>query len=72
MMRPYGWQVIHYGVGGSVTGATEDLAYVSPRTGRAVSRAAAGPYKEKLLPLPGFLSTGGLPSAGGANESERV
>ncbi|MBN9537079.1 MAG: DNA repair protein RecO [Alphaproteobacteria bacterium 65-37] len=45
----------------AATGATEDLAYVSPRTGRAVSRAAAGPYKEKLLPLPGFLSTGGLP-----------
>jgi len=46
----------------AATGATEDLAYVSPRTGRAVSRAAAGPYKEKLLALPGFLSTGGLPS----------
>ena len=46
----------------AATGSTEDLAYVSPRTGRAVSRAAAGPYKEKLLPLPGFLSTGGLPS----------
>ena len=44
------------------TGSAEDLAYVSPRTGRAVSRAAAGPYKEKLLPLPGFLSTGGVPS----------
>lgn len=48
----------------AATGATEDLAYVSPRTGRAVSRAAAGPYKEKLIELPGFLSTGGLPSDG--------
>ena len=46
----------------AATGSTEDLAYVSPRTGRAVSRAAAGPNKEKLLPLPAFLSTGGLPS----------
>lgn len=46
----------------AATGDTEDLAYVSPKTGRAVSRAAAGPYKEKLLSLPGFLSTGGLPS----------
>ena len=46
----------------AATGTTEDLAYVSPRTGRAVSRAAAGPYKEKLLPLPGFLSAGGLPA----------
>jgi DNA repair protein RecO (recombination protein O) len=46
----------------AATGTTEDLAYVSPKTGRAVSRAAAGPYKEKLLELPAFLSTGGLPS----------
>jgi DNA repair protein RecO (recombination protein O) len=46
----------------AATGTTEDLAYVSPRTGRAVSRAAAGPYKEKLLALPAFLSTGGLAS----------
>ncbi|WP_421997654.1 DNA repair protein RecO [Reyranella sp.] len=45
----------------AATGTTEDLAYVSPRTGRAVSRAAAAPYKEKLIELPGFLSTGGLP-----------
>jgi DNA repair protein RecO (recombination protein O) len=28
---------------------------VSPRTGRAVSRVAAAPYRDKLLPLPGFL-----------------
>ena len=46
----------------AATGATEDLAYVSPKTGRAVSRAAAGPYKEKLIELPAFLSTGGLPA----------
>ncbi len=35
------------------------LAYVSPKTGRAVSEAAAQPYKEKLLPLPGFLTQNG-------------
>ncbi len=46
----------------AATGSMEDLAYVSPRTGRAVSRVAAGPYKEKLLALPAFLSTGGSPS----------
>jgi DNA repair protein RecO (recombination protein O) len=46
----------------AVTGATQDLAYVSPKTGRAVSREAAAPYVEKLLPLPAFLSTGGLPA----------
>ena len=44
----------------AATGSTEDLAYVSPRSARAVSREAAAPYKEKLLPLPAFL----LPEAG--------
>jgi DNA repair protein RecO (recombination protein O) len=39
----------------AVTGATTDLAYVSPRTGRAVSRAAGLPYHNKLLVLPDFL-----------------
>lgn len=49
----------------AATGTTEDLAYVSPKTGRAVSRAAAGPYKEKLLVLPAFLSTGASQAEGG-------
>lgn len=39
----------------AATGATGNLAFVSPRTGRAVSLEAAGPYRERLLPLPGFL-----------------
>jgi DNA repair protein RecO (recombination protein O) len=39
----------------AVTGADEDLAFVSPRSGRAVSRAAAGAYVDRLLPLPDFL-----------------
>nr|WP_092617489.1 DNA repair protein RecO [Roseospirillum parvum] len=39
----------------AVTGRTDDLAYVSPRTGRAVCREAAGPYRARLLPLPAFL-----------------
>ncbi len=43
----------------AATGTTEDLAFVSPKTGRAVSRVAAEPYAGKLLPLPAFLSTGG-------------
>jgi DNA repair protein RecO (recombination protein O) len=38
-----------------VTGATSDLAYVSPRTGRAVSRTAGLLYHGKLLALPQFL-----------------
>jgi DNA repair protein RecO (recombination protein O) len=37
------------------TGSTDDLTYVSPRTGRAVSAAAAEPYKDRLLRLPPFL-----------------
>ena len=36
-------------------GSCDDLAYVSPKTGRAVSREKGNPYREKLLPLPRFL-----------------
>ena len=36
----------------AVTGATEGLVYVSPKSGRAVSAAGAGDWAERLLPLP--------------------
>ena len=39
----------------AVTGARDDLVYVSPRTGRAVSRAGAGDWANRLLPLPQVL-----------------
>ena len=39
----------------AVTGELDDLSHVSPRSGRAVGRTAAEPYKDKLLPLPPFL-----------------
>ncbi|MBD3764211.1 MAG: DNA repair protein RecO [Rhodobacterales bacterium] len=39
----------------AVTGARHDLAYVSPRTGRAVARGAAGEWADRLLPLPACL-----------------
>lgn len=39
----------------AATGAREDLAFVSPKTGRAVSREAAAPYADRLFPLPPFL-----------------
>lgn len=39
----------------AATGSAEDLAYVSPRSGRAVSRAAGEPYKDRLFRLPDFL-----------------
>jgi DNA repair protein RecO (recombination protein O) len=42
----------------AATGVNDDLAYVSPRSGRAVSRSAGAPYHDKLLPLPGFLWRG--------------
>lgn len=44
----------------AATGEREDLIYVSPRTGRAISRTAGEPYRDKLLPLPAFLLGGGL------------
>ena len=39
----------------AATGADADLVYVSPRSGRAVSREAGQPYDGKLLKLPAFL-----------------
>jgi DNA repair protein RecO (recombination protein O) len=39
----------------AVTGSNDHLAFISPKTGRAVSLSAAGPYRDRLLPLPGFL-----------------
>ncbi len=39
----------------AVSGAQSDLAYVSPKSGRAVSRAGAGDWADRLLPLPGIL-----------------
>ncbi|HUB64129.1 MAG TPA: DNA repair protein RecO [Methylocella sp.] len=42
----------------AATGATQDLVYVSPKSGRAVSKAAGEPYKARLLPLPSFLRDG--------------
>lgn len=43
----------------AATGVTDDLVYVSPRSGRAVSRAAGEPYHERMLPLPAFLRESG-------------
>ncbi|HYE01066.1 MAG TPA: DNA repair protein RecO [Alphaproteobacteria bacterium] len=52
----------------AATGANDQLAYVSPKTGRAVSLAAGEPYRDRLLPLPGFLI--GLPGAGLADAAD--
>ncbi|MGI9438644.1 MAG: DNA repair protein RecO [Parvibaculales bacterium] len=39
----------------AATGVVDQLEYVSPRSGRAVSRAAAQPYLDKMFVLPQFL-----------------
>jgi DNA repair protein RecO (recombination protein O) len=44
--------------GCAVTGVSEDLIYVSPRSGRAVSRQGGEQYRDRLLPLPQFLIGG--------------
>jgi len=47
----------------AASGVATDLVYVSPKSGRAVSRQAGVPWHDKLLPLPAFL---------GANADEAV
>jgi len=42
----------------ALTGDTIDLAFVSPKTGRAVTAAAAGEWTSRLLPLPAFVVGG--------------
>lgn len=42
-------------------GDAQSLAYVSPKSGRAVSYEAGAPYREKLLELPSFLKPNGGP-----------
>lgn len=43
----------------AATGRNDDLAFVSPRSGRAVSFSAGEAYRDRLLPLPAFLVRGG-------------
>jgi len=42
----------------AATGATENLIFVSPKSGRAVSAEAGEPYRDRLLALPSFLVSG--------------
>lgn len=42
----------------AATGVTEELIYVSPKTGRAVSREAGAPYAARMLALPPFMLGG--------------
>ncbi|GAA4221358.1 DNA repair protein RecO [Sphingomonas endophytica] len=52
------------------TGDTDDLAFVSPKSGAAVSRAAAAGYEARLFALPTFLRDGG--AADGAQVLEAL
>lgn len=46
----------------AATGQSDDLIYISPKTGRAVSRGAGEPYKMQLLPLPSYwVNEGAIP-----------
>ena len=58
----------------AVTGAPGPLAYVSPRTGHAVTRAGAGEYLNRLLLLPDFMSAGAkrAPTAGDINDGWKL
>lgn len=56
----------------AATGATDGLTHVSPKTGRAVSRAAAEPYLARLLRLPPFLIMLDEPSAGDVADAFRL
>jgi DNA repair protein RecO (recombination protein O) len=49
----------------AATGAKDDLIFVSPRSGRAVSRTAGEPYRDKLMRLPVFLRQEGSPPSPG-------
>jgi DNA repair protein RecO (recombination protein O) len=48
----------------AATGANDNLAYVSPKTGRAVSLSAGEAWRDKLLPLPPFLLADVAPEPG--------
>ncbi len=41
----------------AATGATRDLIYVSPKSGRAVSRDAGEPWRDRMLPLPAYIDS---------------
>ncbi len=56
----------------AVTGARDDLAYVSPKSGRAVSAEGAGQWADRLLPLPPELLGVGTGRAGNVAQGLRT
>ena len=55
----------------AATGTRDNLIFVSPKTGRAVSAEAGAPYREKLLPLPAFLRSD-MPEPGGSTSADEI
>ena len=55
----FGLDLERCAVTGSAGSPNDRLAWVSPRSGRAVSLSAGEPYRDRLLPLPGFLTGSG-------------
>jgi len=58
--------------GCAVTGRTDGLSHVSPRTGRAVTQEGAGEWAARLLPLPGFLTGSAPPDPSGWRDGLRL
>ncbi len=56
----------------AVTGTTENLAYVSPKTGRAITEQAAGVWRDRLLKLPPFLRDDSAPRAADLADALRL
>ncbi len=56
----------------AASGVIEDLIYVSPKSGRAVSRQSGAPYHERLLQLPAFLREDGAAQANDIVEGFRL
>lgn len=56
----------------AATGSREDLAFVSPKSGRAVSRGGAGAYADRLMKLPPFLLAGGAAEWGDILDGLRI
>jgi DNA repair protein RecO (recombination protein O) len=54
------------------TGQQHDLAYVSPKSGRAVSRDAGAPWQDRMLVLPSFLQQGATLSAAAAGLQDQL
>ncbi|MBB3934553.1 DNA repair protein RecO [Aureimonas phyllosphaerae] len=56
----------------AATGGRDDLVYVSPKSGRAVSRDAGEPWRDRLLPLPAFLKGDVSPASADVAEGFRM